>query len=216
MTSRKPQGVLISRGDEHGGPLTEVSVARVALHWNDSGFVIVSAFRGARRVEGSTWEQRNAENIRWDTRLRAAIRSAGFGYIPLMGYWYEPTAAGGKERVREFSHLVPAQHSGKPVPVDAMTAHAIAWGNLDPRLPQESVIVAAPGGPVTFYDPTTGHAVGSVPTFSANRVADIYSRIRGKAHGTFVFEGWYWAVPPDSFGGAAARAAQGESFFIKS
>lgn len=197
-----------------GAVLDEASLSRVYAHWKDRGFAIVSADRGERSP---------AQNKRWRKKLKAAIRAAGFGFIPLDGFWFEEDPSGKRHKVAERSYLVPARELKeaaapplvRPVPAIAVLRKAaLRWGRIDPRNPQESIILTNPGGPVEFLDPITGRPSFSLTRFAPGKVADIYSRLR-KRPGTFVFEGWRFVAPPTTFGEAARRKHEGEIKFLR-
>jgi len=219
-----------------GAKLDEVSLQRVYSHWKDRGFAIVSADRGTAAVGGQRTAQ---ENNHWRKVLKAAIRKAGYGFVPLVGYWHEkvekPDGSKEKVRLKEYPFLIPAK-SGED-----LTKLAIKLGRLDRNNPQETVLVVAAGGEGRFYntrqdgvydDGPVGSVSFKLPTFSPSKVADIYSRLRnkvGKAHrgpgqmapspnpttGAFVFEGWRFAPPPQSFMEAARRKHDGEEEFFR-
>jgi len=194
---KTPKGVLVS--ESRGAPLTEASLSRLRQHWLDSGFAIVSVFRG---------EKSHRENMAMHKRLKSAVRSDGYGFIPLTGYWFETHAETGEQsRQEEISLLVPAMGD-----VDELRRDALDWGRLSSP-PQESIILAEPGGPVRFLDPVTGKEQFKLSKFRPGAVGDIYSKLN-KRPGTFMFEGWRWTKPPTSQVEATRRKHEGEVAFI--
>jgi hypothetical protein len=183
-----------------GAPLTEASLSRVLRHWQDRGFAIVSADRATVDRGG---KRTINDNLRWRKRLKTAIRAAGYGFIPLDGRWIEDQD-GKSIEVSELSFLVPSDGD-----IEKLRAAVLRWAKLDPKDPQDAVILSYPGGPVRFLAPDGTDAWPSASQFVPGKVADIYSRLRNKP-GTFVFEGWWFHQAPDSFSEAAGRKASGE------
>jgi len=190
--------------------LGEASLARLYSHWGTLGFTIVSAFRG---------EHGKPANMAAHARLKRAVRAAGYGFIPLVGYWIETNVTTGqRQRQEELSLLVPTRQSqdeGRLVefktPTDVLRDHALAWGRISSPV-QESIILVEPGGPVRFLDPATGQEQFKLSKFRPGRVGDIYSKLSGRS-GTFVFEGWTWTASPRSMVEASRRKHDGEIEF---
>jgi len=194
----KPRGVLVSRA-----PLTEASLSRLYSHWMDKGFAVVSAFRG---------EYDRAKNMVAHGKLKQAVRAAGYGFIPLVGYWVETHAETGEEKkVEELSLLIPNKRTDESLLAE-LRKHALAWGRISKPV-QESIIFVEPGGPVRFLDPKTGSEQFKLNTFRPGAVGDIYSRLT-KRPGSFIFEKWTWASPPRSMVEAHRRRHEGELVFI--
>ena len=202
-----PRGVLVGRA-----PLTEASLARLYTHWMDRGFAVVSAFRG---------EHDRAANMVAHGRLKSAVRAAGYGFIPLVGYWVETHSETGEEKkVEELSLLIPAKRideglTERDTPrteLAELRKHALQWGKVSKPV-QEAIIFVEPGGPVRFLDPKNGKEQFKLNSFRPGAVGDIYSKLT-KRPGTFMFEGWSWSSPPRSMVEAHRRRHEGELVFI--
>jgi len=178
----------------------------------DRGFAVVSAFRG---------EHDRAKNLAATGKLKSAVRAAGYGFIPLVGYWVETHAETGEEKKQEeLSLLIPARRtdenlSERQTPqteLASLRKHALAWGRISKPV-QEAIIFVEPGGPVRFLDPKNGAEQFKLNTFRPGAVGDIYSTLV-KRPGTFIFEGWTWSAPPRSMVEAHRRRHEGELMFI--
>ena len=198
-----PEARRVVQSAQRGIPLTEASLSRVYKHWLTRGFAIVSADRGERTA---------SENKHARKALKSAIRSAGYGFIPLNGFWFETDADTGERRkVGELAFLVPDHQDD----FAALRAHVVRWGKIDAGAPQEAVIFTHPGGPVEFLDPTNGRLQFALRKFVPGRVADIYSKLAKRGPGaTFVFEGWNFVAPPTSQVAAYRRRHEGEITFV--
>jgi hypothetical protein len=110
--------------EEKQQTITETSLGRIMTrHW-DNGFIVISANRSAEAELGRTptpeeeaeQHKRNVENT---ASLKALIKAAGFGYIPVLGGFKEKVIDPdtGKEHLvdtpkPELSFIVPAGGDG--------------------------------------------------------------------------------------------------------
>ena len=125
--------------------LGEASFSRLLQNYEDIGFIVISAERGERTPQENTAET---------ARLKAAINTAGYGYIPSMGGYIETDVETG-DQVRvagEQSFIVPNGPYGgrrEGFDPDALFSHAKNWAK---RFEQESFLFVPPGGPARFVD----------------------------------------------------------------
>lgn len=176
MRTIRYQDILAAK-DKGPRAVHEASLGRVFQHMKKSGersLGILSAYRKEFRKDPKVNPQR-------DKNLQADLRSLGYGFFRLIGYWkecqddkipYAKCPEEKKELVREPSLFVPG-----------MTLQVLV--DLVRRYNQDAGVYLGPetGGQawLVFPDGSTA-ALGS---FTPSKVSDIYSRVKGRP---FVFE----------------------------
>jgi hypothetical protein len=156
--------------------LHELNLGRIYQHSKDSNIGMITAFRGEFDLD--TNEKRNRE-------LMAAIRSNGFGFVPVTGFYVENPGLDDEQKVQEKSFLVISnkKDGGKlkhflfrmgvkfnqdsVLYKDSSDDKAILMGTASGRWPGKNVEVVA-------------------GKFAAQKIGQFYTRMRN--HKTFVFE----------------------------
>lgn len=173
--------------------LDEASLSRIYRHFSGGGFAIISANRH---------EYDDAGNAARYTALKAAVRAAGYGFVPLVGVWAEV----GQPPQEEPSLFIPVGR-GSPEELRDLVRR------LGAKYDQEAVVFSWPGGKVELIEPAAGKVIMTFKTFRPAALGIAYSRLR-RGRGTFMFEGWQFATPPRSFMEAVRRQGEGEAAFV--
>ena len=142
--------------------------------------VLITAF-----VQGLSHEKNAARNA----VLASDIRKARFGYTPLYGFWaYDEadpeTGVSSKMKAREDTFLVSA-----PERISNGELRTIVLGWIQ-KFNQEAAVVKYAGSEVAYLLVANGEET-PLGKWSINRLASIYSQMRGGGDGpsrTFVFE----------------------------
>lgn len=180
--------------------IVEVSLGRIYKHFTDTGFAMLSADK---------WNLSDEENDERYEQLKADVKAAGYGYVPVLGKYTYQDDEGGKKVASEDSLFIPdkPREEGADPLDDVLRELGIKWD-------QETVLIGHPGGHVELIDPTTGDVDMSFDAFDVKDVADAWSQLRtgGKSQRAkkFVFERWIAVIPnPRSFGEAVKMAGSG-------
>lgn len=149
--------------------LTEASLTRVWQHAEspDTAFAILTAFRGEFTYE---------DNVKRNRALAADLRSEGYGFFYLDGYWIENEGTEDERRVKEDSLFVVTKRDQD----FANTIHRL--GN---RFDQEAVVVKDRKGTRLIFKDGSEQELGRL---RPGGLGGIYSQIRKKKSSTFVFE----------------------------
>lgn len=156
--------------------LHEASLSRIWQHTRESNMGIITAYRGEFDIRQN--EKRNKE-------LMSAIRSAGFGFIPVTGFYVENPGQEDEQKVQEKSFVVlsSSNDSGK------LRTFLIKMGikfNQDSVLYKDaSVDKASLIGTAQGRWPGLNNQV-EVGKFVPQKIGTYYTKMRG--HRTFVFE----------------------------
>lgn len=164
------------------------SLSRVLKHIGDNSFCMVSAYLGALS---------HTENKKRHKELKTLVRSKGYGYKEVKGFW---KGQSGKLE-EEYALFIPkvsfddAKSFGKE-----FKQEAVIYGN-----PNEDGII--------LYDPINNSILkefGDVKT-NPNESWDMYSQIKNKSF-KFSNVDWYMKEPPErsTFMGALANEAWGD------
>lgn len=156
--------------------LHELNLGRIYQHSVDSNVGMITAYRGEFDLE--TNEKRNRE-------LQSAIRSNGFGYVPVTGFYVENPGQEDEQKVQEKSFLVISNKN------DANKLKYFLM-RMGAKYNQDSVL---------YKDHATDKAIliGTAPgrwpgknteveagRFVAQKIGQFYTKMRN--HKTFVFE----------------------------
>lgn len=141
--------------------------------------VLITAF-----VQGLPHEKNAARNA----VLASDIREARFGYTPLYGFWAydeaDPETGVSSKKAREDTFLVSA-----PERISNAELRSIVLGWVQ-KFDQEAAVVKYADSEVAYLLVANGEEK-PLGKWSINRLADIYSQMRGGGDGpsrTFVFE----------------------------
>lgn len=179
--------------------LLETNLSRIFQHTEEKNVGIISAFknweglRKKRKKEGvhpnDIISEVNTKNMNRHIELRNLIRSKGYNYIVLVGYWYITLDDGKNQKVKELSFFVSTETERK----DELLEDLKKWGDIF----NQEAIVFKPYDEKEAYlyttaviDTDTGLAynqkeevkVGdffSIGSFSSTKVNDIYSMTKG-------------------------------------
>jgi hypothetical protein len=215
-------------GSEDLGAIGRTTVSESYQQWTGSGFALLTSWKGPQaHREGDTWTgtvpalEVNVRGLpsrhealeaaakagveRNDATfcdLRLAIRSAGFGWIPILGRWRDLETGSVSE---EPALVVPAARTaGEPDPkrlrelvIARARFHsqdAVLWS--DPSWTTETI----------YLDP---FRVERKPTFHPSDAAEAFSSTGEKRDG-FRFEGLFLAPSPAGWSEAMMRSVSGE------
>jgi hypothetical protein len=191
-----------------GDGLVEASLGRVWQHHQKTGFVIITAWRG---------DQDKRANEAALKRLKADVRAAGYGFIPLEGVGQEKVDGKIVQAV-EPSLLIPNKRRGVAEDcddcglsergqssADELRGLALKWGK---KYDQFAVLVHDPQTGTEILKPSGG-VVARASKFSPNTAAEFFSRLKGR---DFTLEWWgiKYPDPPSSWMEGAARQAEGQ------
>jgi len=151
--------------------LYENKLSRVWQLARTRHFAIMTAFRNNYSRE---------ENTQRNTELAASIRAFGAGFWVLNGHWVENSGTAYPVESKEESFFISLPKTNNA----DLTAFVIKQCC---RYNQEAAIIKPePDAPVVLL--SQNGDMETIGTFSPDKVAKAYSRIRGTGH-TFVFEG---------------------------
>lgn len=187
----------------------EASLGRVWQHHGSTGFVIITAWRG---------DQDKATNERALKQLKADVRAAGYGFIPLEGVGQEKVGDKIVQAV-EPSILIPNKRRATKESCDdcglselrrqssaeELRALALKWGK---KYGQFAVLIHDPENGTQIVKPDGG-VVGKASKFSPNTAAEFFSRLKGKE---FTLEWWglKYMQPTRGWMQGAALQAEGQ------
>lgn len=150
--------------------INESSLSRVWQHFNnpDKSVALLTAFRG-----NNTYE----ENVARNRALAAKIRSAGYGFFYVDGFWIENEGTDQEQKVKEDSLFVIAP--GK----DAKFADTIH--ELGNEYQQDAVLVKDAAGIRLIYG--DGQEI-KLNTLNPGALGSMYTKLRNnKKTNTFIF-----------------------------
>jgi len=156
--------------------LHELNLGRIYQHSVDSNIGMITAFRGELDVD--TNEKRNRE-------LQTAIRTNGFGYVPVTGFYIENPGQEDELKVQEKSFLVISNKN------DANKLKYFLM-RMGAKYNQDSVLYKDHSGDkAILIGTTTGKWPGKnteveAGKFVAQKIGQFYTKMRN--HKTFVFE----------------------------
>lgn len=167
--------------------INEAGLSRVWQQTNDKSvaYAIITAFRSER-----TLSQNRAEN----RKLTAELRKNGFGFIKLDGFWIENEGTPEEIEVEEESFFItaPPNESDK---LKGLIRKMVKTYNQEaavfrPAATKDGGGSGGDGSAHLIKNNGSEVQIGK-PTFS--KVGSIYSRMRGRASKTFVFERAVWS-----------------------
>lgn len=163
--------------------LHESSLSRIYQHSKESNMGMITAFRGQYSLD---------QNEKRNKNLVSDIRSAGFGYIPVEGYYVENPGTPEEQKVKEQSFLVisSANDSGR---LKSFLQRSGVKYDQDSVLykdasDDDAVLIGTAAGRWPGMNTTI-----KVGKWSANKIGSYYTRMKG--HRTFTFES---VEPPES------------------
>lgn len=173
--------------------INESSLSRVWQHAkSDRPFALFTAFRN--EVSDDEKERRNI-NVTRNKEAANILRSVGYGYFFVDGYWIENEGTEDEVEVAEDSIFVIGDADKEEKFVKLIVA-------LGKEYNQDAVLIKTSEG-VHLYN-QAGRKIADIGTLVPGKMGDIYTKLRGKNQ-TFVFE----AERSDSgFAGAMVRKAQ--------
>lgn len=152
--------------------LQETSLSRQWYHFTDVKHEagIMSAFRAQYRDRPEVQAARTLE-------LAGKISSAGFGYVFADGHFVEEGPNGTKIPVEETSVIINGGTDGK------LKGFMRKWRS---EYDQDSVIYKPDGSTHIFALSASGET--DIGEFHPGHIGDNMTQLRGRSHGTFVFE----------------------------
>lgn len=153
--------------------LVETSLSRIWQHVNsDHPFIMITAFRG-----GSDAPDILKRNIARNEQLASEIRSAGYGYTWIDGYWIENQGTPNEKHVAERSLFV--------VGDDRLLNLAKGWMHA---FQQESILYKPAGKNQSVQLVSANGSTQDIGHFSPDKMAQAYSRLASGSRRPFVFE----------------------------
>lgn len=155
--------------------LQEINLSRLWDHTQNRTIGIVSACRG---------EHTEAENKNRTRKLEMDIRSAGFGFVKLTGYYVENLGKEDEVHVKEYPFLIIAEDSDKA----KLKKFIVAVGK---KYTQDSVLYKEASKDAHLIGTAAGVWPGlgkeeSVGQWHPNRIGMFYSKMKNTK--TFTFE----------------------------
>lgn len=156
--------------------LHESSLSRIWQHSKDSNMGMITAYRGEFDVKEN--EKRNRE-------LTGLIRSEGFGFIPVTGFYIENPGQEDEQRVQEKSFVVISSPNDNGRLRNFLIRMGIKYN-------QDSVLYKdASDEKAKLIGTTSGRWPGKnveveVGKFTPQKIGQFYTKMKG--HRTFVFE----------------------------
>lgn len=159
--------------------LTEISASTLSRVWEmwqnpNRSFAIITAFRG----EVPSYE----ENVRRNLALAASIKSAGYGYIWMEGFFVENKGKPEERHVSEDSLFVSTAENANTEKFKKLLMGWIKEYNQDAALFKPS------GGQKIYLLTKEGEMIFIGSNFKPNQIAENYSKLKGgEEPKTFVF-----------------------------
>jgi hypothetical protein len=163
--------------------LNEINLARMYQYTQEKSIGMISASRGKKDTE--TAEEAKRRNEFNTKALANDIRSAGFGFVPVAGYYIEDDGKGNKRPVAEKSFLIAAN----PESTGKLKDFLFKAGK---KYDQDSVLFKSYNSDTAVL---LGTASGRYPglgvevvigKWKANAIGDYYTKM--KNHRSFTFE----------------------------
>lgn len=158
--------------------INEASLSRVYQHVMSDGsesFAIITAYR---------YQNSKEANMALNKKLEADIRSLGLGFFKLKGYWLECQDSNIEYADCPKDQLVPSIEQSLFVPnINKKQATALAK-----KYDQDAIVYQGPDiiGNVLLIS-KSGAKIAMLGKFSPNKIAQGYSKIKGR---NFTFEGF--------------------------
>jgi hypothetical protein len=186
--------------------IVETSVSRLLTHFDETGFAVLTAYRGEKTKE------ENEANL---DKLKRQVRTSGYSFIPIIGKGREQHPDGTETIASEPSIFIP----DKPRHYGAIDLRDLVV-ELGNDYQQTSVLYKSKDGPVVEIKCSTGEILRTMPSFGAKEWADFWTQIvRGSKSQQglkVVFEDvFYRTRNPESFIEGMGRQADGEIFSIE-
>lgn len=151
--------------------VNETSLSRVYAHFKDDPpIAIITAFRGDYSYK---------ENVARNRKLAAEIKRAGYGYIFVDGHWVEDQGNNASDTSEDSIFVIGNDDdNGK---LKGFVRQWVKKYNQDAALfkDEKSTDVA-----LMFKD----GKIEAIGRFNPGRIAQAYTKLRGRTGGTFVFE----------------------------
>jgi len=171
--------------------IVEASLSRIYRDYQENEFGIITAWR--------VGEKDNKDNL---SKLKSAVRSAGFGFIRIDGVGQEEDESGKVVRVKEPSLLVKnVQKGGEPL-MSSKKFEKFMF-DLGKRYKQWGIVLHNPekGTRLIALKDEDGKSISpkvdmKMSKFSPMKTAQFYSSLKGKS---FTFEGFKYADPPSNW-----------------
>lgn len=176
------------------------SLGRMYQHVKGAGFGIITSWRQDFSVK---------KNLALFKQLKSVVRSAGFGFVELDGYWEDEEAT---EAGHEPSLFIPAvQKRAAAVPQEVVSDFE-DWMLILARKYNQDAFVMGDGERVFLID-QRGKRI-DLGTFSADRISQAWSKIKKGPHRgrSFIFA---TVAAPGSKIEAVKRQAEGEIWSVR-
>ena len=167
------QDILAARGDPDA--VNEASLGRVFQHVkniNEKSFGILTSWRAGKSKR---------ENLSDFKRLAGEVRGLGLGFFKLRGHWKEC-----QDPSVDYADCPPGQLEDTKEPalfVPGITLQDVK--RLGRKYEQDAVVYGGPDTKGKVMLIMRGGSMSSLGGFSPNKIAQAYSRVRGRA---FTFE----------------------------
>lgn len=154
--------------------LNETTLSRVTSHFKSARPVaILTAFRGSNTYE---------DNVKLNKQLASSIKSAGYGYVYVDGHWVEKDG-NNIDDTSEDSILI----IGNEVDDGKLKGLVTKWMK---KYDQDGVLFKAEGEGQEMTILYSDGRVETIGKFSPNKIAQAYTKLRGRGKRSFVFEGY--------------------------
>lgn len=152
--------------------LTETTLSRVYRHFkSERPIVVMTAFRGDKTYK---------DNVKRNRQLAAMIKNAGYGYFFVDGHWVEGDG-NNKEDTSEDSIFI----IGDPDDNGKLKGLATNWMK---KYNQDAILFKDASKTAKVELIFQNGSKESIGGFKPEKIAQAYTKIRGRGGRTFVFE----------------------------
>jgi len=169
--------------------IVESSLSRIWRDFQENEFGMITA-----------WRVGNTDNRRNLSKLKSAVRAAGYGYVRIDGVGQEPDENGKMRSVKEPSLLVKNVKKGGGPLVDSKKFEKFMY-SLGKRYKQWGIVLSHPDKGTRLIQltdngkPISPKVDSKMSKFSPMKTAQFFSSLKGKP---FRFEGFKYADRPEN------------------
>lgn len=155
--------------------LNETTLSRVYSHFNSTRpIAILTAFRGDFTYK---------DNIKRNKQLAALIKKAGYGYFFVDGHWVEYDGNNSDDSSEDSIFIIGDENdNGK------LKGLATKWGK---KYNQDAILFKDEQKDAKIELIFQNGSSESIGKFNPNKLAQAYTKLRGRSGHTFVFESVY-------------------------
>lgn len=146
--------------------LVETSLSRILQHFDATGFALLSPYRPDTEQCPEDGEVTPEENQKRFSQLKAKVKAAGYGYVPMTGYW-EGQAGDCDYTGKEESLFIPNSQGSD------LRSLLLQWA----REYNQDAVLWSPGEGVVEVIDQEGNVLDSYTNFRVDEPTDLYSML---------------------------------------